>query len=280
MRQSTLMEASPRTSMPRRDPNGAGRRFQTGRDGFTLVELLVVIGIIALLVSILLPALSRAREQARSVQCLSNLRQISIAIVNYTNDNHYLMLGGAEGPPQQAWDWIYWDNTAPFNDLTNCPLAKYLGIISANTNPVAGDNPDTSTNVFRCPSDQWWTRVPAADEPGRYPYFFSYSINAYASDNSRCYQHMNLPTNQQHNFKITMVRNPAEKCMLYDESELTVNDGLFVPDDGWDQLADRHEIHKSYTNTIGTGNVAFFDGHAAVESRADVASQPFWDPLY
>lgn len=61
-------------------------KFRSGQDGFTLIELLVVIAIIALLIAVLLPALSRAREISRRTVCGTNLRQIGIAFIQYSED--------------------------------------------------------------------------------------------------------------------------------------------------------------------------------------------------
>jgi prepilin-type N-terminal cleavage/methylation domain-containing protein/prepilin-type processing-associated H-X9-DG protein len=81
----------------------------TRQKGFTLVELLVVIGIIALLISILLPALNKAREAAKSVQCMSNMRQVGHAVQMYVNENKNQFL-----PPYRLAEATTFAPTGPY----------------------------------------------------------------------------------------------------------------------------------------------------------------------
>src|SRR4029453_18762722 len=98
------------------------------RNGFTLVELLVVIGIIAVLIGILLPALNKARESARQVQSLSNMKQIAQAFPQYTIENKGVMPGNGGGSinwhssnhDQGSFDWIAWQRRIdPITGATN-----------------------------------------------------------------------------------------------------------------------------------------------------------------
>jgi prepilin-type N-terminal cleavage/methylation domain-containing protein len=122
------------------------KRFNSARQAFTLVELLVVIGIVAVLIGILLPALSRAREQGASVRCLSNLRQMGAALVQYSNMHHGHLVPGAVRFPGDGLDRDNW--------ATILVAGKFL--------PAPPQPPSTSGNtfadnsfgdsVFRCPS--------------------------------------------------------------------------------------------------------------------------------
>ncbi|WP_428940201.1 prepilin-type N-terminal cleavage/methylation domain-containing protein [Fontivita pretiosa] len=90
--------------------------------GFTLVELLVVIGLIAVLIGLLMPALQRARQQAKSVQCMSNLRQLGIYLQTYSNENKgWLFPVGPEDPITKipmtygtnVWPHLRWPMRVP-----------------------------------------------------------------------------------------------------------------------------------------------------------------------
>jgi prepilin-type N-terminal cleavage/methylation domain-containing protein/prepilin-type processing-associated H-X9-DG protein len=246
-------------------------RRRGDRAAFTLVELLVVIGIIALLLSILLPALARARENANRISCQSSLRQIGQAMMIYLNLSKGLMPVTPKNGGATDYDAWYFRTSpaaagpnAMVSNLQNSPVGKILKLTNKNY------------KVLVCPSDQLAQRR----NPPEYPY--SYSFNRMFNGNS---------TNPPAIKKITECRSSADKVWIYEESD-TDTAGTQTPrDDGngelwggttnWgvvDLVSIRHDARNmklpddpnpaGIPNSKRRGNCLFADGHADFVPRS------------
>lgn len=245
------------------------------RKGFTLVELLVVIGIIALLISILLPALNAAKERANRVKCSSNLRQIGQGLLLYANDNKGIY---PRTPASNAGTYTAFTAggastaTDPFgtggpsnNDVT---AALFLLVRNADINP----------EVFVCPSSNA-EKDTLNNKPA------NQRCNFYGSNNLS-YSYTNpYPNDTAVGLGYKLNGNvPADFAICGDR-----NDGDFLTATGVNSASAASEQKKiNSKNHEGDGeNVLFNDGHCewtttswvgankdGIYSRAAVAGTP------
>ncbi|HSU65923.1 MAG TPA: type II secretion system protein [Tepidisphaeraceae bacterium] len=212
------------------------RRFV--RSGFTILELLVVIGIILVLVSILLPSIKSARQASLQVLCASRLHTLGHAFIAYASGNEGQMVT-CKASGVSSRNWVFWQAGRNINQSA---LAPYLGL-----------RDDALRNAFRCPA--------AFPEEGQgfsggraYPLTFT----------------MNAFLNRYRTMTYQKVKNPANKIVVYDENE-NADDDIFWYQTARDTLAARHGSRSEQVAGINgaaaatlyreMGNVLYFDGH-------------------
>jgi prepilin-type N-terminal cleavage/methylation domain-containing protein/prepilin-type processing-associated H-X9-DG protein len=124
------------------------------RHGFTLIELLVVIAIIAVLIALLLPAVQAAREAARRAQCVNNLKQLGLSVMNYESSNGCIPPISNNGPPPgvgQTNDFSFKVRLLTF--LEQAQLFNALNQSFSSTSAQNSTVHNTQVTTFRCPSD-------------------------------------------------------------------------------------------------------------------------------
>jgi len=221
--------------MPRR------RRSSDFRSAFSMLELLVVIGIIVLLMVLLMSGLNRAREMSRRAQCLSNIRQLTHAWQAYAAANDGMLCNSVGNP-----EWLLFDPQSSLTQLGTPVDHDPVPLIpNGQLWPYIKDR-----RVYVCPADPQEYRntsptPPAVYKPGATG--TSYTMNALLGFPQR--PDMQLP---QAVSRMERIRNASQRMVFFEG-----NDGWVFP-----LQCEVNSFHPSTSGSIGVIAISFADGHA------------------
>jgi prepilin-type N-terminal cleavage/methylation domain-containing protein/prepilin-type processing-associated H-X9-DG protein len=229
------------------------KRYQKNTHGFTLIELLVVVAIIAVLISILLPALSKARALSRMTTCLSNVRQWGTGTLMFTQqENDRLPWEGDKTKMDVNFtNAKWWDNAVP-------PMLgqKTYAEISEQATAAGKSVPlPPEQNIFICPSARVPSNAPYWSRGKQF--FFCYVPNSELNNDS------SLSSSAQDDYRtpLSRIEDPTNTILMLEmrttKDELSSNDPYYSEDlarhrSDWQRFAARHD---------NGGAMLFADGH-------------------